>query len=122
MWPAVGWRRVGTYALSGRLGANVSSGYRQIHRFSPRPVRLVAEPSRAWLGQTQTRSFNKASYTGEAHHNEKAEEVLEALEVRDDEKDTQPPRHVLGQNGERPSSAEQDTEWSDEVTKGESCR
>lgn len=73
----------------------------------------------AWLGQAPTRSFSMANYVGKADRNEKSEEVLQVMEVKDYEKDTPPQRHVLDQNGERPSSAE-DTEWSDEMTKGES--
>jgi hypothetical protein len=81
--------------------------------------RLVATAPRALLGQGQTRSFRKANYVAKTTDNEKTEEVLEALEVEDDEQGTQHSRQVRKENGERPSSGQQDTESHEEMTKGE---
>jgi hypothetical protein len=69
------------------------------------------------LGQTQTRFFKKANYIEKISDNEKTEDILEALEVRDDEPDTRPSK-VLGANGEKPSTEGQDAKWSEGMTKG----
>lgn len=79
----------------------------------------MAIAPRALLGQIQTRSFRKANYVEKVVDNEKTEDVLEALEVRDDEKGTQPPRQVLKENGEKPSSGVPYTESHEDMTKGE---
>lgn len=81
--------------------------------------RLVATAPHAVLGQTQTRSFKKANYAEKIADNQKAEEVLEALDIRDDEKDAQPPRQSLSDNGEKPPSAQENTESHEDMTKGE---
>ncbi|KAJ5126040.1 hypothetical protein N7526_008217 [Penicillium atrosanguineum] len=70
------------------------------------------------LGQTQTRFFKKANYIERIGDNERTEDVLEALEVRDDEPDTRPSPKVLGANGEKPSTEHQDAKWSEDMTKG----
>lgn len=119
-----GWRGAGSLATN-----NVLTSRRGIHLLSRGAIEaawlspalssrgLVVTAPRALLGQTQIRSFKKANYVEKVTDNEKTEEVLEALKVRDDEKGTQPSRQVLKENGEKPSSG-QDTE-SHEMTKGE---
>lgn len=42
------------------------------------------------LGGVQTRSLRKANYVEKMGDNERVEELLESLEVRDDKEDTQP--------------------------------
>lgn len=132
-----GWCGAGTYALSGRPSGNtIFPGCRGIHLLlrggvdgtSSEAARLPSSMSlwkfgatapRVSLGQTQTRSFKKRNYVERVTNKEKAEEVLEALEVRDDEKDTQPPRQVLNEKGEESSSGPQDPGSHEEMTKGE---
>lgn len=136
------WRGGGTHLFSGR-SSSIASGsspqrvpFRPIHLLSQRglgqnglsgaawtsPTRStgssVAGASREQLGQTQTRFFRKANYVEKMHDNEKTGEVLEALEVRDDEKDTQPQWQVLGADGEKPSSEGQDAKRCEDLTKG----
>lgn len=127
-------RGVGLHSLAGRSGTIALGGYRQLHLLSSR--RFGRNAQSGWklslaptlsrpgigvpreLGQTQTRFFKKANYIERIGDNEKTEEVLEALEVRDDEPDTQSSRHVLGANGEKPSTERQDAKWSQDMTKG----
>lgn len=142
------WRGVGTHLVSGRSSSIALRSspqrlpFRQIHLLSQRgfgqtglsgaawtsPTRSTGRPvaGASWepLGQTQTRFFRKANCIEKTHYNEKTEEVLEALEVRDDEKDTQPQRRVLGANGEKPSSEGQDAKRTEDLTKGKKdfCR
>lgn len=123
-WQA-GRRGLGMYAPAGAL-----SGCRGIHMTGGNdgPARLSLVMSSRGLaaiaphplrGQTQTRSFKKANYVEKIVDNEKAQEVLEALEVRDDETDAQPPRQALNDNGEKPPSAQENTESDEDMTKGE---
>lgn len=131
-----GWRGAGTYALSRKLGAkNVLAGCRGMQllsqsgidgaassgtaRLSPAvsPSGLAVTP-RAVLGQMQTRSFRKANYAERVPDSEKAEEILETLEVRDDEKDTQRPRRALNESEGSPSG-QQNAERHEDMTKGE---
>lgn len=100
---------------SRRFGRNAQSGWKL--SLAPTLSRPGIGVPRE-LGQTQTRFFKKANYIERIGDNEKTEEVLEALEVRDDEPDTQSSRHVLGANGEKPSTERQDAKWSQDMTKG----
>jgi translation initiation factor RLI1 len=62
------------------------------------------------FGGTQTRSLKKANYVEKIGDNERIEDVLESLEVRDDTKDTQPHLSMNEQNAKR----------AEEMSKGES--
>ncbi|KAJ5643222.1 uncharacterized protein N7484_005729 [Penicillium longicatenatum] len=53
------------------------------------------------FGGTQTRSLKKANYVEKIGDNERIEDVLESLEVRDDTKDTQPHLSMNEQNAKR---------------------
>ena len=64
------------------------------------------------------RSFKKANYVKRIGDNERTEEILESLEVKDDEKDAPPPRQVLTDGAENPSSEEDTKKWSGDMTKG----
>jgi hypothetical protein len=70
------------------------------------------------LGQVQTRSFRKANYIEKIGDNERSEEILETLEVRDDEPDTKASPKVLDGKGEKPSTERQDAKFSEDMTKG----
>lgn len=63
------------------------------------------------LRGTQIRSFKRANYVERIGDNERSEELLEALEVRDDEKDTQPRKEILGES-------EKNAKWAEDMTKG----
>lgn len=53
------------------------------------------------FGGTQTRTLKKANYVEKMGDNEKVEELLESLEVRDDKKDTQPQISLDEKNAKR---------------------
>ncbi|KAJ5540789.1 hypothetical protein N7494_005865 [Penicillium frequentans] len=53
------------------------------------------------FGGTQTRTLKKANYVEKMGDNEKVEELLESLEVRDDNKDTQPQLSLDEKNAKR---------------------
>lgn len=116
-------RGVGAHALYEKGSKDFCGGFRQIHRLlrkSPgtnalctRPG-LVAESLKAF-GQSQSRPFRKANYADKSHGKEKTEEIPEALEVRDGEKDTQPTWNAQDQK----PSGKQGSDWPDEMTKGE---
>lgn len=63
------------------------------------------------LRGTQIRSFKRANYVERIGDNERSEELLEALEVRDDEKDTQPRKEIIGES-------EKNSKWAEDMTKG----
>lgn len=127
-------RGVVVHSLAGRSGPIVPTGYRQLHLLSirgcgkntPSGLQLSSAPTLSRpgvgvpreLGQTQTRFFKKANYIERIGDNEKTEDILEALEVRDDEPDTRPSSKVLGASGEKPSTERQDAKWSEGMTKG----
>lgn len=117
----------GAYALYGERNKGILGGFGQVHLLSRRGPGhialctrpgLVAQSPQPLFGQSQRR-FRKANYADKVHDNEKTEEILEALEVRDDEKDTQPTRQVLNAKGKKSSSGQQGSEWPEEMTKGE---
>lgn len=124
-------RGIRAHLLCGKFSSNVPGGLKGMHLLSRRGAlceftgasatrpELLDESLKALCGQSQSRSFRKANYADKVHDNEKTEEVLEALEVRDDEKDTRPQRQVLNAKGEKPSSGQRGSGWPDEMTKGE---
>ncbi|KAJ5584257.1 uncharacterized protein N7459_004057 [Penicillium hispanicum] len=139
-WRGVGVYSSGTFGSSALVGSYQRSSYRQIHGFlhgyrgtvsteaawSPaarlaqldlRAPGLVGAP-RALLTHGQVRCFKKANYIERIGDNERTEDILERLEVRDDEKDVSPPRQVLNEDGQRPSSPEQQGEWPGDMTTG----
>lgn len=63
------------------------------------------------FGGIQTRSLKKANYVEKIGDNEKIEDLLESLEVRDDKKDTQPELSINEKNAKR----------AEEMSKGKSA-
>ena len=71
------------------------------------------------LRHSQIRSLKKANYIERIGDNERTEEILEKLEVRDDdETDTESTRQVLDGNGERPTSQDQKDQGAEQLTTG----
>ena len=61
----------------------------------PRPIALKARMVPiALAGQGQIRVFRRANYIEKIGDDEKAEQILETLEVKDDERDDRPQRRV----------------------------
>lgn len=79
---------------------------------------LIRGP-RALAGQGQVRFFRKANYIEKIGDNERTEEILETLEVKDDEKDAQPQRQILdGEGKKHPPPTSQMEKWSEHMTRG----
>lgn len=71
------------------------------------------------LAQSQVRFFRKANYVERIGDNEKTEEILETLEVKDDERDDRPQRQVLDEEGKKyPPPKSQMEKWSEHMTQG----
>ena len=134
------WSRgVRTPSFSSRVGSTtVLNGGRPIHllaqragcgnasplgsSWSSRIVRLEqCTPAAPLLGTIQTRSLKKANYVENIGDNERSEELLQSLEVRDGEKDTQPQRQAVDKKGEDSSAKGKEDSWSDFMTKGTGC-
>ena len=138
-----GWRGASIHSFSGEsrgLGtAWQRSSCRQLHLLSSReaghsglarpsyasqlPSRIPGPPTSGIVRASQSglghvRSFKKANYVEKIGDNERTEEILESLEVKDDEKDAPPPRQVLTDRAENPSSEEDTKKWSGDITKG----
>lgn len=127
-------RSVGVHSLAGRSETIALGGYRQLHLLSSRrfeesttsgwklpPATTLCRPSVGVpreSGEAQIRFYRKANYVERIGDNKKTEDILEALEFRDDEPDTRHSRQVLGAGGEKPSTEHQDAKWSKEMTKG----
>lgn len=131
-------RRISEHAALGRhslalgsrgLGSASRRGAcRQLHLFSSGGVRAGisraghldqatgSSTHRSPWGPLQTRSFRKANYVERIGDNERTEEILEALDVKDDEKDVPPQRQVTEE--EKPPSEEETKKWSGDMTKG----
>lgn len=77
---------------------------------------IGAKPRVAAASPVQTRSFRKANYVERIGDNERTEEILEALDVKDDEKDVPPQRQVMGE--ENPPSEKDTKKWCGDMTKG----
>lgn len=74
---------------------------------------------RALNGQGQARFFRKANYIEKIGDNEKTEQILETLEVKDDERDDRPQRRVLDGEGEKTAPPQKQIEkWSENMTQG----
>ena len=73
----------------------------------------------ALAGQGQVRFFRKANYVEKIGDNEKTEQILETLEVKDDERDGRPQRRVLDGKGEKTAPPQKQIEKSSEhMTQG----
>lgn len=71
------------------------------------------------LAQSQARFFRKANYVETIGDNEKTEEILETLEVKDDEQDDRPQRQILDEEGKKyPPPKSQMEKWSEYLTQG----
>lgn len=82
-------------------------------RFSPFKV------PRALAGQGQVRLFRKANYIEKIGDNEKTDQILETLRIKDDDRDDRPQRRV--QDGESESTAppqKKIEKWSEHMTQG----
>ncbi|KAJ5726741.1 uncharacterized protein N7483_008098 [Penicillium malachiteum] len=60
---------------------------------------------------TQVRSIRKANYVERIGDSARAEEILESLETKDDQTDTESQRHVL-------SEQEKNAKWAEDMSKG----
>ncbi|KAJ6171389.1 hypothetical protein N7470_000456 [Penicillium chermesinum] len=119
-----GWSRAATPdSLIRRLGPNyVYNGQRRLSsqgRQSGGGLLPGLHPPRTALG-SQVRSFKKANYIEKISDHESAEELLEALEVRDDEKDTSSHRKVIEEleNGPKRSAEKRNDLLTEHMTKG----
>ncbi|KAJ5216994.1 hypothetical protein N7468_010002 [Penicillium chermesinum] len=119
-----GWSRAATPdSLIRRLGPNyVYNGQRRLSsqgRQSGGGLLPRLHPPRTALG-SQVRSFKKANYIEKISDHESAEELLEALEVRDDEKDTSSHRKVIEEleNGPKRSAEKRNDLLTEHMTKG----
>lgn len=79
-WASTVTRHTGQVRPSTLLGAT----------WAPRLGNTDLNPRGMRLGGVQTRSLRKANYVEKMGDNERVEELLESLEVRDDKEDTQP--------------------------------
>jgi hypothetical protein len=74
---------------------------------------------RALAGPSQVRFFRKANYIEKIGDNERTEEMLETLEVKDDEQNDRPQRQVLdGEGKKHPPPKSQMDKWSEHMTHG----
>lgn len=66
----------------------------------------------------QVRSLKKANYVERIRDSESAEDLLEAMEVRQDEKNVPPQRQVLNEDGSGKAESEHNEEVTAHLTKG----
>ncbi|KAJ5669410.1 hypothetical protein N7462_010480 [Penicillium macrosclerotiorum] len=120
------WRTVGTSSLPGKPSPIAQGRCPQRFLSSRRTLPTNGFRTAAWSTRdqvnrrrNQARFFRKANYIERIGDNEKAEKILETLEVKEDEKDAPPQRQVLDEEGNMKSPPKTQTEkWSEHMTKG----